>query len=455
MTCDMAIRGGTLVGPQGRQAADVYVAGGRIVSVGGTDAGPAAVEVDAGGLLVMPGMVDAHVHMMDPGDPSREDFPSGTAAAAKAGVTTVIEHTHGAPVLTATDLEQKAAHLATRARVDYALAAHAMPGALDGIRALEDAGVAFVKAFTCTTHGLTGFSPAELRDLFTVIAEVGSVCLVHCEDQSLTQAAEARLRAAERVDGGVIPEWRNREAELVAVGYTTVLARTTGARVVIAHVSSPDALAVVGEERRRGADVLAESCPQYLQLLEEEVLTEGALRKFTPPARARSTDELDTMWRALQDGSIAIISSDHAPATRDQKLDGSIWDVHFGLPGIDTTFAILLTAAAAGRVSYERIVEAYAATPASVYGLGHRKGSIEPGLDADLLLVDPERRWTMSAADVASHAGWSPYEQMEMTGAVVRAYCRGEMVAQDGEVLAAPGVGRFIPAVRHEVTVAR
>jgi dihydroorotase-like cyclic amidohydrolase len=272
---------------------------------------------------------------------------------------------------------------------------------------------------------------------------------VHCEDESLTQAAEARLRSAERADGGVIPEWRNLDAELVAVGYTTLLARTTGARVVIAHVSNPDALAMVADERNRGADVLAESCPQYLQLFEDEVLTHGAFRKFTPPARARTPADLEAMWLALRDGAIALLSSDHAPATRGQKMAGSIWDVHFGLPGIDTTFAILLTAAAAGRVSYERIVDAYSATPATVYGLGHRKGAVEPGMDADLVLVDPARRWKMTAGAVASRAGWSPYEDMEMSGAVVRAYCRGELVAQHGNVLASPGYGEFVPAVHH------
>ena len=448
MTYDLAIRGGTLVGPGGQRAADVYVAEGRIAAVG-TDKMPAAVEVDAAGLLVMPGMIDAHVHLMDPGDPTREDFPTGTAAAAKAGVTTVIEHTHASPVLTVADLEAKVEHLATRSRIDYALAAHVMPGELDEIGALHQAGVAFLKAFTCTTHGLIGFSPAQLRDLLVAVAETSAVCLVHCEDESLIEAAAARLRQAKRDDGGVIPEWRNLEAELVAVGYTTLLARTTGARVVIAHVSNPDAVEMIADERRRGADVLAESCPQYLQMFEDDVLTHGAFRKFTPPARARTRGDLEAMWQAVRDGAIALLSSDHAPATRQQKTSGSIWDVHFGLPGIDTTFAVLLTAAAAGRVSYERIVEAYSATPAAIYGLGHRKGRIDPGMDADLVLVDPECRWTMTADTVLSRAEWSPYEGMAMSGAVVRAYCRGVLISENGNVLAAPGDGEFVPAV-HE-----
>src|SRR5829696_3334037 len=135
------------------------------------------------------GMVDAHVHFMDPGDPEREDFPAGTAAAARAGVTTVVEHTHAAPVITSSDLEDKRRHLAGRARVDFALAAHAWPDRLDEIPPVWRAGAAFVKAFTCNTHGLPGFDPAHLQRLLARASECRAVCLVHCEEDSLVADA--------------------------------------------------------------------------------------------------------------------------------------------------------------------------------------------------------------------------------------------------------------------------
>lgn len=159
MTAQMVIENATVVTSGGRVRANVYVSDGRIAAVT-PERLPAAERVDAEGLLLMPGMVDAHVHLMDPGDPSREDFPTGTAAAARAGVTTVIEHTHARPVLTVDDLDDKRRYLADRSRVDFALAAHFFPERLDEITALWREGVAYFKAFTCTTHGA---SPASRR----------------------------------------------------------------------------------------------------------------------------------------------------------------------------------------------------------------------------------------------------------------------------------------------------
>ena len=292
---DLAIRGGEVVEPGGRRRADVLVRDGRIAAVT-AEHRDATESVDAGGLLVMPGMVDAHVHFMDPGDPDREDFPTASAAAARAGVTTVVEHTHVAPVIGADDLEAKRRHLADRSVVDFALAAHAWPDRIDDVAPVWAAGACFIKAFTCTTHGVPGHGPAELNALLRAVAACDAVCLVHAEESTLLDRAEHDLRAAGREDGGVVPEWRNREAELTALAVTATLARETGARTIAAHVSQPGALAILARERAAGSPLTVESCPQYLSLLEREVLEHGAFRKFTPPARARKPEDLDAMW---------------------------------------------------------------------------------------------------------------------------------------------------------------
>src|SRR5690606_30895530 len=186
-------------------------------------------------------MIDTHVHLMDPGDETREDFPSGTAAAARAGVTTIIEHTHSGAVREVADLQAKVAHLADRSRVDFGLAAHAFPDRIDQVEPLWRAGATFFKAFTCTTHGIPGFDAARLRALFTELARVGAPALVHGEDDSITAELEAELRAAGRDDNGVIPAWRHPEAERVALSVVAALATTSGAPLVCAHPRRPGA----------------------------------------------------------------------------------------------------------------------------------------------------------------------------------------------------------------------
>ncbi|MFI6299083.1 dihydroorotase family protein [Nonomuraea sp. NPDC050790] len=443
MTLDLLIAGGMVVTPDGRRRADVGVADGRIAVVG-ADRPAARHEVDASGLLVLPGGVDTHVHLMDPGSTEREDFPTGTAAAAAAGVTTIVEHSHGAPVRTADDLRDKRAYLAGRSNVDFGLAAHAWPGEAADVAGLWAAGVAFFKVFTCTTHGIPGHDAAALRAHLQATAMSGAVSLVHCEDESLTADAERLLRRAGRTDPGLLPDWRDRDAEVVAAAVTALLVRRVGARAVVAHVSHPEVAAYLARERAGGARLGAEGCPQYFLLREDEVHEHGALRKFTPPARARTDSDEARMWELLRSGTLTHMSSDHAPSTLEQKAAGDIWNVHFGLPGLDTTLPVLLDAAARGHLSYEDIARVYAETPARTYGLYPRKGRIGVGADADLVLVDPGGRRTLANEDMLSKAGWTPYHGRAVTGRVVRTYLRGALVAEEGKPVAARE-GRFLP----------
>ncbi|MCW2655344.1 MAG: dihydroorotase, multifunctional complex type [Mycobacterium sp.] len=440
---DLLIGGGTVVTPTGRRQANVVVRDGRITGV--TRERPDARDVvDASGLLVMAGGVDTHVHLMDPGSPEREDFPTGTSAAAVSGVTTIIEHSHGRPVRTAADLTEKANYLHDRANVDFGLAAHAWPGQADVVPELWSAGVSFFKVFTCTTHGVPGHDAAALKHYLETAALTGAVSLMHCEDQSLTEAAEGLLQGQGRDDPGLLPEWRNADAELVAAVVAALLVRRTGARATVAHVSNAEVAGYIAAERARGATLAAEGCPQYFLLREDEVHEHGALRKFTPPARSRTDEDEAELWRLLRSGVLTHMSSDHAPSTLEQKQAGNIWEVHFGLPGLDSTMTVLLDAAARGHLSYEDITRVYSETPARNYGLWPRKGRLAPGADGDVILVDPAATRTLRNADVLSKAGWTPFDGRTMTGRVVRTYLRGRLVAQEGRPLN-ERTGRFVP----------
>src|SRR4051794_15067078 len=233
---DLLISGGTVVTPDGRRPANVAVRG-EVIDYIGPGRPSARETVDASGLLLLPGGVDTHVHLMDPGSTEREDFPTGTNAAAASGVTTIIEHSHGQPVRTVDDLRGKLAHLEGRSNVDFGLAAHAWPGHAADVPALWEAGVSFFKVFTCTTHGVPGHDAAALKQHLEATALSGAVSLLHCEDESLTGAAERLLREHGRTDNGLLLDWRNRDAELVAAAVAALLVRRTGARATIAHVS--------------------------------------------------------------------------------------------------------------------------------------------------------------------------------------------------------------------------
>jgi allantoinase len=450
---ELAIRGGTLWSGDGAVEADLYVAGGRVLAVGGPPR-EAARSLDARGLWVMPGVVDGHVHIPDPDRAEREDFVSGTAAAASNGTTFLLEHHHSAPVLDADALHAKARYLEGRAHVDVGLIGALHPGNIDSLAGLWDAGAYAFKLFTCALHGAPAVAGETLERALATVAAFDGLVLTHCEDEEMTADAERELRAAGARDGAALLAWRTLEAELAAVEAMGVALRRSGARAVIAHASHPAVVDRLRAAREAGARLLIESCPHYLWLSDDDVRERGPWAKCTPPPRPEGARR--ELWRRVADREIDLISADHAPTTVEEKRAGEadIWDCPFGLPGVETTLSAMLTGVGQGLVEMSTVVALMCEGPARAYGLHPRKGALAPGSDADVVLVDPARERMVRREDLLTKAGWSAFEGRTLVGAAVQTLVRGVTVWDDGALPAGPGHGAYVPRPGSAATLA-
>jgi allantoinase len=442
---DLEITNATIVTSTNCFKGSISVLNGKIGAISEQPLNNALRTIDGNGLHLVPGMVDQHVHFMDPGESSREDFIHGSKAAASGGVTTVIEHTHAVPVRNVQAYQDKTHHLKDRSVVDYGLTAHVFPEDLGNLRALWEQGVVLFKIFTCTTHGIPTLNNDELYRAFKEIASFDGRCLVHCEDDAITEGNENRLKQAHRCDHGIISEWRSEAAEDIAVANVALMARMTGVTATIAHISHSFVIDLIKREQAEGAKLYAEVCPQYLFLSEEDVKEQGPFAKFTPPARAKG--ESKQLLELINDGSIQLLSTDHAPSTVEQKNTGTIWDCNFGLPGVETTLPMMLNLVNQGKISLQRVVQLFSEMPAKVLGLYPRKGCIVVGADADLVLLDLSHKWTIKNENIISKSGWTPYDGTECTGKPVVTIVRGNVVYENGEITAEPGVGKLVSRV--------
>lgn len=446
MVFDTAIKEGTIVTAVERFPATIAIQDGKIAGILDPDQSvEAEEEINASGKHVVPGGVDPHVHMMDPGDTEREDFATGTAAAAAGGITTVGEHHRTEPtVLTAEILRNKRDHLAKKARVDYGLLAGGHPDNVEEIAELEKEGTLAYKSFTCDVHGVPALQSADMYRLYEEIERVDGISMVHPEDELMLNANEERIRENGRTDGSIIPDWRSKEAEQVAVTTTLQIAKQTDVSFWFAHLSHPELVDLVNQYKDKGVTVYAESCPHYFYLTKEDIVEDAPYTMFTPPARSESDKE--EMWDRLSDGQIDMINADHAPATLEQKDQGrdNVFNAPFGIPGVETVLPLLLNGVADEKVSLERIVEVFSTNPAKILDLYPKKGAIQVGADADLVIVDLDHEYKLTNDDVVAKCGWTPFDGLDITGSVESTMVRGRPIYDDGTVVGEPGHGEFV-----------
>jgi allantoinase len=445
----LLVAGGWLVDEERVRRADVLVRDGQVAAL--VEPGQAAVDadttLDATGLHVLPGLVDAHVHFNEPGRTDWEGYQTGGAAAAAGGVTCVLDMPLNCdpPTLDRASLLTRQTAIAAHAVVDYALWGGVVPDSLDHLRDLRDGGVVGVKAFLCDS-GLAEYPFFEdeqaLVELMRRTSELGLLLAVHAEDHALTSRLGSQARAAGRAEPLDWARSRPPESETRAVARVLDAARHTGARLHFVHISTGAAADQVAAARAAGLDVSLETCPHYLALDEGDLARLGAIAKCAPPLRAREV--VDSLWRSLLAGEIDWVASDHSPCPPDSKR-GDVWRAWGGISGVQTMLPVLLDAAVHRRgLALPRLVALTAANPARRFGLYPRKGALLPGSEADLTLVDLSSEWILGQADL--HTRWpiSPFVGRTFRGRVVATLVRGTTVYRQGEVLARPGFGRLL-----------
>jgi allantoinase len=462
----MIVKNGLLAlsGEDGFKRADLRARGGRIVSIAQRiEAEPGEKAIDADGLLVFPGAIDPHVHFDEPGFTHREDFLHGTSEAARGGVTTVVDMpcTSLPPVTTAAAFDNKLAIVSRSAVVDYALF-----GGVSGNSVAESLGEGpdfsggamadlarrGVVGFKCYfISGMETFTRVTHDDFARVIRaaeRLGRPVLLHAEDLDYVTSATARVKAAR---GEAAPEWsdyadsRDEAAELAACATALALAHGREAALHIVHVGTSEAARLVA-----GTGATCETCAHYLAFSREDFAERGAALKTAPVVKARG--EAERLWKLLADGSIDFVTSDHAPAPAEEKNTGNPWTAYGGIPGTGTLFPYVLSEGLfSGRLSLSRFLEATSGAAARRYGLSARKASLEPGKDADFVLVDPSSTTIVRGEDLFSKGRITPFEGMALKGRVLATYVRGEAVYEadestgKGRITARPGYGSFLP----------
>lgn len=426
---DLVLRGGTLVLPWGEEQADVGVRDGRIAAIGALGAVHAAEEVEVRGLHVLPGLIDSHVHLREPGDPAVETIATGTRAAVLGGLVAVFDMPNTSPSITSrAQLDWKREHVGKVAQCDMGLYVGAAMSNIPTLAELElQANVCAIKVFAGSSTG--DLLVADDESLERVMRSGRRRICYHSEDEDRLQARKPAYRAG--MPHRLHAEWRDVETAFLGTRRLMALARKTGRPAHILHVSTAEELAYLRDFR----DVATvEVLLNHLTQTDEAYDRLGGYAVMNPPIRDRR--HLDAAWAAVRDGTVDTVGSDHAPHSRANKEKP--WpDCAAGLTGVQTIVPLMLDHVSAGRLSLSRLADLMCAGPARVYGMVG-KGRLAAGYDGDFTVVDMKRRRTIEESWIVSPCGWTPFAGHRCTGWPVMTVIRGQVVMREDEVLGAP-----------------
>ena len=439
MSYDLVVKGGSVVLPSESIVASVLVKGEKIAGLlQGGDCPEAKQVIDASGKYVLPGLIDVHVHFREPGLTYKEDFYSGSMAAACGGITTVFDMPNvQPPTADPESFKVKAGLAAGRSFVDFGLIAAILPGNLGRLEELAAEGAACFKLFMIETTGhMIVPGDGEILEAMRVIAATGLCCAVHAENESILNYYTGRLKSLGRNDPLAHHESRPVIAETEAIARCIIFARETGCRLHICHLSSQEGMMLIRQAKEWGSDLSAETAPHYLFLDQRYMKRLGSRLKVNPPLRQPA--DRAALWQGLLDGAVDLIASDHAPHAMEEKVTANIWEALSGFCGVETSLPLMLTAVNRGKLTLNQLVALTAERPARRFNLYPHKGSLLPGADADMTIIELEKEKVLYSRDLHSKNKMTPFEGFKTRGLPVMTLLRGAVVMKEGELPGAP-----------------
>jgi allantoinase len=433
---DLILRGGKVVAPESVRVTDIGIIGENIVAIKSNLSGTAREEIDADGLHIFPGLIDAHVHFNEPGRTNWEGIESGSRALAAGGGTVFFDMPLNAhpPTCDAQSFGLKLAAARKNSLTDFAFWGGLVPQNLDRLEELATCGVIGFKAFMADS-GIEDFSRADekiLREGMKRAASLNLPVAVHAESESLTKKLAGEKNAAQRIAVRDYLESRPVQAELDAITCAIELAVETKCALHVVHVSSGVGVELITAAKKNGVDVSCETCPHYLALTDEDAEKLGAIAKCAPPLRTKKIQA--ELRHKLVDDEIDTVGSDHSPSPPEMKTGADFFKVWGGIAGVQHTLPLLFEDSDKTDVSLSRISKLTSFNVAERFRLPKSKGRIEVGADADLIMVDLTQVFSVRAEDLFQRHKHSPYVGRALTGRVVQTILRGKTIFKDGRI---------------------
>lgn len=445
MAVDLLIKNGTIVSSAASYRGHVLIQDGKVLEIKFQDDLPSAKRtIDATGLHVLPGLIDPHVHFRVPGLDYKEDFNTGSQAAAAGGITTIIDMPNVVPPTSNVDgFHAKVACAKGISYVDYGIYAVIIEGNSKEILPLAEAGVVGYKIFLGETVGnIPAPQDGEIIDAWRIMAQTDLRCGVHAEDNGIILYLRKKLQDAGRKDPLAHLESRPAVAEAEAISRAILFAREAKSKLMIYHMSAAEGVALVRQGKDSGVDVAGETGPHYLIMEGEDMvrMNLGSMLKMNPPVRSR--EHAEALWRGLLDGTIDVIGTDHSPHSREEKMFDNpmadIWKAIPGWPGVETNVPLMLTQVNAGRMNLNQYVKVQAEGPARCWNLWPRKGNLAKGADGDVTIVDMRKEGTIDQDQLHSKSKLTPFHGFRVKGMPVYTIVRGHVVMENGEIVGKP-----------------